>query len=319
MGRLVRQDLLAARDAPVQEGAPDPLPAVVGMGDAPDVDPARLEALQALVDHDRSRERPVGQGQRQRVRGHRAVRVGQLVAGDLLGHHLVAGIGDPRRLLEVRRTRPRPRAARGRHVEPGRVATGRAGWAWRHCGAPAPRGLASGILRPWTRRPPPRPPRRLPISWPTRPPRSRPSPRCVAASTAPRKWGSISRRPRRSSPRSSGRSGWTPDPGARRPRSRRSSRAPVPAPRSSSAPTWTGCRWPRRRDSRSPPSAPAPCTPAATTPTWRCSWARRGCWSPAASTLPARCSSCSSRARRATTGRASCSTRACWRRRPAPR
>ena len=65
------------------------------------------------------------------------------------------------------------------------------------------------------------------------------------------------------------------------------------------------------RARRSPPRSTARCTPAATTPTPPCSSARRGCSPSAATSSPAACCSCSSRARRATTAPASCSRRVC--------
>ena len=94
LGGLAGEDLLGAVDAPGQDGGPDPAPAVVRVGGAPQEDPPRLDPAEPRVDHDRSRQRSVGQRQRQRVRGDRAVRVCQLVAGDLLRRHLRAGVGD---------------------------------------------------------------------------------------------------------------------------------------------------------------------------------------------------------------------------------
>ena len=118
------------------------------------------DPVEPRVDHDRGRQRSVGQGQRQRVRGDRAVRVRQLVAGDLLGHDLLAGVGHARVLLEpdvggdvVEGERAPGRAGQGRdgigERGHGAILPDRPGAEWRGAGRAAAR--VSAAARP-TRR-----------------------------------------------------------------------------------------------------------------------------------------------------------------------
>ena len=237
---LAGKDLLAPGDRPVQHGASRSPSPQVRSGAAPEEDPARCQALEPLVHGDRTRQRPVRQRQRQRVRRDGALRVGQEVACDLVGHHLRAAVGDPRRLLEPHEgvdIVEGERAPGGVGKRRDRVGKGGHGAIVRR---PPGRRPCVGNTWPMDTLPAASAP---PTSSPTPAPRSRTSRRCAAASTARRRSGSTSRRPRRSSSRSCGRSGLEPRLGTLHDlRDRGRSRAPGPARPSSCGPTWTACR-----------------------------------------------------------------------------
>src|SRR5204862_384999 len=80
--------------------------------------------------------------------------------------------------------------------------------------------------------------------------------------------------------------------------------SPVPlrAARCCCAATWTPCPCRRRSTSRSGRRCRASCTPAVTTSTPRCSSARPASWPPGGRSCAATWSSCSSPARRVSTG-----------------